>query len=105
MAGSYVIALLFILYPTTLNSGGKEYKYKGTPQWSWQQKQYKKTTKKIYVTCRLKTQKTYKGRLVVFMKVLTKHTNWNLQILLLVVLVSTNACTIQTQKNQVLMMF
>ena len=63
MAGSYVIALLFILYPTTLNSGGKEYKYKGTPQWSWQQKQYKKTNKKIYVTCRLKTQKTYKGRL------------------------------------------
>ena len=63
MGGSYVIAFLLMLYPTTLNSGGKEYKYKGAPQWSWQQKQYKKTNKKIYVTCRLKTQKTYKGRL------------------------------------------
>ena len=62
MVGSYVVALLLILYPTTLNSGGKEYKYKSKPKWSWQQKQNRKN-KKIYVTCRLKYQKTYKGRL------------------------------------------
>ena len=62
MVGSYVIAFLFMLYPTTLNSGGKEYKYKGQPKWSWQQKQYRKN-KKVYVTCRLKYQKTYKGKL------------------------------------------
>ena len=45
MVGSYVIAFLFILYSTPLNSSGKEYKYKGQPKWSWQQKQYKKNKK------------------------------------------------------------
>ena len=63
MGGSYVIAFLLFLYPTTLNSSGKEYKYKGQPKWSWQQKQFKKQNKKIYVTCRLKLQKTHKGRM------------------------------------------
>ena len=57
-----IIILLFIFYPVSLTSSGKEYKYKGTPNWSWQQKQIRKN-KKIYVTCRLKVQKTYKGRM------------------------------------------
>jgi len=63
MVGSFVIAFLLILYSSPIQSGGKEYKYKGTPQWSWQQKQIRKKDKKIYVTCRLKVQKTYKGKL------------------------------------------
>ena len=62
MVGSFVVALLFILYSTPIQSGGKEYKYKKQPKWSWQQKQYRKN-KKVYVTCRLKHQKTYKGKL------------------------------------------
>ena len=62
MVGSYVIAFLFILYSAPLNSSGKEYKYKKKPSWSWQQKENRKN-KKTYVTCRLKTQKTYKGRM------------------------------------------
>ena len=62
MVGSLVVSLLFILYSTPLQSVGKEYQYKDTPRWSWQQKQTRKN-KKIYVTCRLKTQKTYKGKL------------------------------------------
>ena len=63
MVGSFVIAFLLILYSSPIQSGGKEYKYKGQPKWSWQQKQIRKKDKKIYVTCRLKVQKTYKGKL------------------------------------------
>ena len=62
MVGKIVAAFVLFLYPATLNSGGKEYKYKKKPNWSWQQKQIRKN-KKVYVTCRLKYQKTYKGRL------------------------------------------
>ena len=62
MVGSFVVALLLILYSSPIKSGGKEYKYTGQPKWSWQQKQNKKN-KKVYVTCRLKYQKTYKGKL------------------------------------------
>ena len=57
MVGSLVVAFLFILYSSPIKSGGKEYKYKGQPKWAWQQKQYKKTNKKIYVTCRLAKRK------------------------------------------------
>ena len=47
MGGSYVIAFLLFLYPTTLNSSGKEYKYKGQPKWSWQQNSLKNKIKKF----------------------------------------------------------
>ena len=63
MVGSFVVAFLLIIYSSPIKSGGKEYKYKNKPKWSWQQKQNRKTNKKIYVTCRLKYQKTHKGRL------------------------------------------
>ena len=62
MVGKIVWIFCLILYPASLHATGKEYKYKNQPNWSWQQKENRKE-KKIYVTCRLKTQKTYKGRM------------------------------------------
>ena len=62
MVGSLVVALLLILYSSPIKSGGKEYKYKKQPKWSWQQKQNRKTNKKIYVTCRLKNSTYMRSR-------------------------------------------
>ncbi len=65
MVGKFVWLFLISIYPTSLSGGGKEYQYKKEPRWSLQQKQRRKQKeqKKIYTTCRLKYQKTYKGKL------------------------------------------
>ena len=65
MVNVYVWVLFGILYTSSLQSAGKEYKYTTEPNWSLQQKQRRKeqTDKKIYTTCRLKYQKVYKGKL------------------------------------------
>ena len=60
--GKIVWILLGILYSSSIQSGGKEYKYKKEPNWSRNQKEIRQE-KKIYVTCRLKYQKIYKKRL------------------------------------------
>ena len=60
--GKIVWILFGILYSSSIQSGGKEYKYKTEPNWSRNQKEIRQE-KKIYVTCRLKYQKIYKKRL------------------------------------------
>ena len=60
--GKIVWIFFGILYSSSIQSGGKEYKYKTEPNWSRNQKEIRQE-KKIYVTCRLKYQKIYKKRL------------------------------------------